>query len=115
MAPNTPEYAAYALELLEQAIADRHDETGKGGAARVAEEFGCSDALISQLRSKKHPNPARKYKEIIERYGIETVQCRTLGEISLQQCKTEKELPFAAPSADYVRQRHACRQCHHNQ
>lgn len=100
------------LAILERAIAERNDQRGIGGATRVAEELGCSPALISQLRSGVHPCPARKYREIVERYGSDPdVHCPTLGAITQGRCAEEQRLPFATSSGAYVRQRRACRQC----
>lgn len=100
------------LAILEKAIAERNNASGKGGAARVAAELGCTQSLISQLRRRIYTDPARKYREIIERYGSDPdVACPTLGPITQGRCAEEKRLPFATTSAAYVRQRRACRQC----
>jgi hypothetical protein len=93
----TPIYTAdYVLPILEKAIAARNDERGIGGASKVAEELGCTESLISQLRSSKYSNPARKYAQIVAKYGTETVLCPVIGDpISLDRCDRERERPYS--------------------
>jgi hypothetical protein len=105
--------AEYVLPILERAIAERHNERGDGGAARIAEELGCNPSLVTQLRNRTYPesSTAKWYRKIVEKYGSETVQCPTLGEIPLIRCAEEKNRPAGAPSAAYARQRRACKNC----
>jgi hypothetical protein len=84
-----------ALPILEQAVADRHDERGIGGAAKVAAELGCTESLISQLRGGSYPSPRRWYRLIVEKYGSETVICPVVGQISLERCGRETERPYS--------------------
>jgi hypothetical protein len=111
----TPYSADYVLPILDRAIADRNDERGNGGAAKVAVELGTSDSLISQLRARTYTSPQKWYRKIIALYGHETVTCPTLGEISLIRCDEEKAMPPGSPSAAYVHQRRTCSRCSHNQ
>lgn len=107
--------ATRALELLDQAVLARNDETtGVGGQAAVGKILGCSGSLISQLQSVTYPSPAKWYRLIIEKFGNETVQCPYLGIIPLERCAEEKKAPFGAVSAAYARQRRACRTCEQN-
>lgn len=93
----TPAYPAdYVLPLLERAITERNDERGCGGAARVAGELGCTDSLISQLRTLSYPSPQKWYRRIVEKYGNETIDCPVVGEISLERCSRERERPWSS-------------------
>jgi len=105
--------ATYALEILNRAVAERNDsDSGIGGQAAVGRELGCSSSLISQLQSSIYGSPDKWYRLIIERYGNETINCPTLGEIPLITCASERDKPSGmAPSAAYVRQRRACQNC----
>ena len=105
--------AEYALSLLDRAIADRNDERGIGGAARVASELRCHPSLVTQLRNQTYPESSapKWYRKIVEKYGSETMTCPTLGEIPLIRCTEERNKPAGAPSAAYARQRRACRKC----
>lgn len=106
----------HVLGLLSRAVLERNNQrTGTGGQVAVGKELGCSSSLICQLLKREYPDPEIKwYPMIIERYGNETVQCPSLGEIPLLRCAEEKKRPAGAPSAAYVRQRRACRQCPQN-
>jgi DNA-binding transcriptional regulator YdaS (Cro superfamily) len=86
-----------AHQLLVQAIAERNDERGVGGAVKVAGELGCSSSLVSQLVSGKYPKSAgpKWATLIIEKYGRETVNCPVIGEISLERCRIERERPYS--------------------
>ena len=105
----TPEYV---IPLLERAVADRNNpKTGKGGQRAVGLELGCSGGLICQLLSGSYKQTDIWYPLIVERYGNETVQCPSLGEIALNRCASERNLPYGAPSAAYARQRRVCKSC----
>ncbi|MFH1028855.1 MAG: hypothetical protein V1791_12705 [Pseudomonadota bacterium] len=108
----TPPYAPdYVLPILERAIAERNDERGTGGAARVAEELGCTDSLISQLRTGTYPSPARKYRQIVEKYGQETVNCPVVGEMPLERCSRERERPWSSANPTRRAFSQACPAC----
>lgn len=87
--------AVKALQILKQAISDRNDERGLGGAAKVAAELDCTPSLVSQLVAEKYRSPDKWHHLIIEKYGAETVACRVLGEISLERCRRERERPYS--------------------
>lgn len=108
-----PPYTAdYVLPILEKAIAERHNERNEGGAARVAEELGCTESLISQLRSGTYSNPARKYKQIVEKYGTETVLCPVIGEpITLERCSRERERPYSTANPTRRAFSQTCPEC----
>lgn len=108
----TPPYNSdYVLPILERAIAERNDERGSGGAARVAEELGCTDSLISQLRTGNYPSPARKYLQIVEKYGKETVNCPVIGEISLERCSRERDRSWSATNPTRLALSQTCPVC----
>ena len=86
-----------ALPILEQAVADRHDERGIGGAVKVAVELETSESMISQLRGGTYPRSSSQkwYRRIVEKYGSETVICPVVGQISLERCGRETERPYS--------------------
>jgi len=116
MSPNyTPEYV---LPILERAIAERNDERGIGGAARVASELETSDSLICQIRKNTYPRSGLQkwYRKIVEEYGTDTVLCPGLDEpIALGQCAMYRKRPFASINPEWRRMYQACRACDHNQ
>lgn len=109
----SPAYTSdYVLPILEKAIAERNDERGVGGATRVADELGCSPSLISQLLSGTYPNPARKYRKIVEKYGYETVLCPVIGDsISLERCGKERERTYSTVNPTRVAFSQTCPTC----
>ena len=102
-----------ALELLEKAIADRNDERGIGGAAKVAAELGTSDSLVSQLRAKSYPSKSspKWFRKIIEKYGNETIFCPVVGEIPLERCRVERERPYSIANPTRGELSRTCPKC----
>ena len=96
--------------ILEQAIAERNDERGKGGAVKVARLLGVSESHLSQYRKGTYPNPEPIIRRIREVFGGETVNCPELGEITLAECSGHKK---RSPVTDsyYARMYRACQQC----
>ena len=102
-----------AHQILLQAIADRNDERGIGGAAKVAAELNTSSSLISQLVSGSYrASAARKWSRlIIEKYGNETVACPVIGEISLERCRIERERPYSMANPTRGELSRTCPKC----
>ena len=98
---------------LEQAIAERNDGRGKGGAAAVARLLGVSDSHLSQYRKGTYPTPEPIRERIREVLGGESVACPELGEITLSDCSGNKK---RQPTTDsfYARMYRACQNCQHN-
>ncbi len=98
------------LALLEQAIAERNDKRGKGGAAQVARMLEVSDSAVSQFRKGTYPSPETIQTRIRLVLGGETVPCPELGEITLAECSGHKK---RGPTTDsfYARMFRACHAC----
>lgn len=96
--------------ILEQAIVERNDDKGAGGAVKVAALLGISESALSQYRRDKYQAPAAIERRIREVFGGETVPCPELGEITLAECSGHKK---RQPMTDsfYARMYRACQQC----
>lgn len=96
--------------LLEQAIAERNDSRGKGGAAQVARILEVSDGMISQYRKGSYPNPENVERRIREVLGGETVDCPELGMVTLAECSGHRK---RGPTTDsfFARMFRACQTC----
>jgi len=96
--------------ILEQAIVERNNERGKGGAVKVARMLGVSESHLSQYRKGTYPNPEPIMRRIREVLGSETVPCPELGKITLAECSAHKK---RQPMTDsfYARMYRACQQC----
>lgn len=103
--------AGYVLPILEKAIAERNDASGKGGAAKIARELGCTESLISQLRKGTYSNPARRYRQIVEKYAGETVDCPVVGVIGLERCRIECEKPYSTTNPTRRAFSQTCPEC----
>lgn len=95
---------------LAQAITERNDEKGKGGAAKVARMLGISDSQLSQYRKGDYRAPDTIRQRIREVLGGETVTCPELGEITLAECSGYKK---RQPTTDsfYARMFRGCQNC----
>lgn len=96
--------------ILEQAIAERNDERGKGGAVKVARLLGITESALSTYRKGDYAAPHIILQKIREVFGNETVACPELGEITLAECSGHKK---RQPTTDsfYARMYRACQQC----
>lgn len=102
------------INVLEQAITERNNERGIGGAAAVARLLGVSDSQLSQFRRGTYPNPSLLLQRIREAFGGESVSCPELGEISLADCAEHKRRSSVSCNSFYVRMYNACRNCPNN-
>lgn len=99
---------------LEQAIAERNDQRGLGGAAKVARLLGVSQSHLSQFRKGTYPTPEPILRRIREVLGGETVACPEMGQITLADCSAHRKRPPMTDSF-FARMYRACQQCERRQ
>lgn len=100
-----------ALALLERAINERNDDTGKGGQAAVARELKCSGSLLTQVRKGGVPLSSELQEKILASYSKETISCPELRtDIPYGDCAAHRRRP---PTTDsyFARMYRACRSC----
>ena len=95
---------------LEQAIIERNNKQGKGGAVKVAKMLDISESQLSQYRKGKYAAPEAIERRIRLVLGGVSFSCPELGEISLAECTVHKKRP---PTTDsfYARMYRACQNC----
>ncbi|MBT0665721.1 hypothetical protein KI809_15535 [Geobacter pelophilus] len=100
-------------KILEQAITERNDKHGKGGAAKVAIILGMSQSQLSWFRKGTYPNPEPILEKIREVFGQEVIFCPEIGAIPFADCAAHKK---RLPTTDsfYARMYRACKCCPNN-
>lgn len=93
------------LDLLEKMV-------GIYGQSTVAKTIGYSPSAVNQALHGKYKGRVDALLQCVnDTYGVGTVVCPVMGEISIQRCADERKKPFAASSPQRVRLFIMCRKC----
>lgn len=84
-----------------------------GSKHAAAEKIGVNRATVSTLLANKYPaNTGRMEKAIMA--WASSANCPVLGEITGQQCQSERNKPFSSSNPTRIRLYRACRSCPRN-
>jgi hypothetical protein len=98
-----PEFIKVLSRLVEQ----------EGSRAAAAERIGVNRATVSTLLANKYPANTKRMEQAIMTWAS-FVSCPVLGEITGEQCQTERSKPFIGSNPTRIRLYRACRSCPRN-
>ncbi|MFN3881903.1 MAG: hypothetical protein ACK4L8_10795 [Nitrincola lacisaponensis] len=89
-------------------------EVDSSNRAAVARRMGISRTSVSLVLANKYPSPSTHGIERKVTAMFSGVSCPVMGEITAEQCQTERKKPFVASNTTRIRLYRACSSCPHN-
>ncbi|MFN3879830.1 MAG: hypothetical protein ACK4L8_00185 [Nitrincola lacisaponensis] len=89
-------------------------EVDSSNRTAVAQRLGISRTSVSLVLVNKYPSSSTQGIEKRVMALLSSIQCPVMGEISAEQCQTERKKPFVASNPTRIRLYRACSTCPHN-
>lgn len=88
------------------------DKCNELGQSEVARRLNKSSSAVCQLFHDNYKaDPGAILQAVEVTFGMSTVICPVMGEISLKRCDDERKIPLSAASPRRIRMHNACKEC----